>query len=71
MLGREEGADIDDGVARALDRALAAAQAEALVDFGEIVLHRDGTGRAGLGTEAAGDAADLAHLAGELPGVMV
>ena len=52
---------IKDFMAGAFDGALAAGQADGLVDVGEIVRHGDRAGRADLLTDAAADAADLAH----------
>ena len=51
-------------MAGAFDGALAAGQADGLVDVGEIVRHGDRAGRADLLTDAAADAADLAFLTG-------
>lgn len=66
---RQDAAQVVDGVAGAFDGALAAGEAEGLVDVGEVVLHGDGPGGAELLTDAAADAADLAHLSYILAGI--
>ena len=58
-------------MAGAFDGALAAGEAEGLVDVGEVILHGDGPGGAELLTDAAADAADLAHLSCILAGIPV
>lgn len=58
-------------MAGAFDGALAAGQADGLVDVGEIVRHGDRAGRADLLTDAAADAADLTHPPRVLAGVFV
>ena len=68
---RQDAAQVVDGVAGAFDGALAAGEAEGLVDVREVVLHGDGPGGAELLTDAAADAADLAHLSCILAGIPV
>lgn len=58
-------------MAGTFDGALAAGQADGLVDMGKIVLHGDRAGRAELLTDAAAYAADLAHLPRVLAGVFI
>ena len=64
-------AQIVDCVTGAFDGALAAGQADGLVDVGEIVRHGDRAGRADLLTDAAADAADLTHPPRVLAGIFV
>ena len=58
-------------MAGAFDGALAAGQADGLVDVGEIVRHGDRAGRADLLTDSAADAADLTHPPRVLAGIFV
>ena len=58
-------------MAGAFDGALAAGETEGFVDVREVVLHGDGPGGAELLTDAAADAADLAHLSCILAGIPV
>ena len=68
---RQHAAQIIDRVAGAFNGALAAGQADGFVDLREVVRHGDGAGRAELLTDAAADAADLAHLSCILAGIPV
>ena len=54
-LGGQDAAHVDNGMARTFHGALAAAQAEALVDLGEVLFHGDRAGRTGFRAESAGN----------------
>ena len=71
MLVCQNASEVDNCVSRALDRALTARQAEALVDMRQVLRHGDGTGGTCLFAQAAADAGDLAVFAGVFAQVFV
>ena len=71
MLVCQNASEVDNGSARALDRALPAGQAVIFVDVRKIFTDRDRSGRTDLFTDAAADAGNLAVFAGVFAQVFV
>ena len=71
MLVCQNASEVDNGSARALDRALPTGQADAFFDMRQVLRHGDGPGGTRLFAQAAADAGNLAVFAGVFAQVFV